>query len=356
MELLFTKNSDWLKKWDDFVLNEDKASHLLLSEWNKSFQKYGFDYEICIALNNEKIIGGYAAVIAKALFFKFYIIPFGPIISETNLSDFNELIAQVPIRAKFLNCCYAHITLPVSEIVSKHNYRNLPELSILNSATEGHLFKYVYSSNGLNWKSFDSIKDEDELLESLKVNLRRDIRSSIRKGLVIKELSSESELKMGYDLCLENAKQNNYSLREWKSFKETLLHLIEKKQAKFIAAFKDDDLKGSMFLVKSGNYYTYIFGGTKKEKPDLLVGHFLQFEAMKIGIIENLSGYNISLGGSKGVVNLKNSYADFQILFEHSKFHWKLKPFYLRLFLFLDKRLKSNKKLISKIVSIIRRK
>lgn len=355
MELLFTKEHNWLKKWDEFILNENKASHLLLSDWNKSFESYGFDYEICIAIIDNKIIGGYAAVIAKALFFKFYIVPFGPIISENKSNNFEKLIAQVPKRAKVFNSCYCHITIPISDSISKHVYANFANLEILKTASTGHLFKYVYSSNGLNWKNFEVISNEELLLESLKTTLRRDIRSSIRKGLILKELISESELKSGYDLCLENAKQNNYSLRDWNSFKKTILDLVDKKYAKFIAAYKDNELKGAMFLVKSGNYYTYIFGGTKKEKPDLLVGHFLQFEAMKIGVNENLSGYNISLGGSKGVVKLKNSYADEQLFFENSKHHWILKPFYFKMYLFLEKRLKSNKKLLSKLLSIIKR-
>ena len=43
--------------------------------------------------------------------------------------------------------------------------------------------------------------------------------------------------RFAYNLCLENAKSNNYSLRDWNSFKTTILSLIENGSGKFIAAY-----------------------------------------------------------------------------------------------------------------------
>jgi len=351
MEIIFTKDTDWLKKWDTYIINEDKGSHLLLSDWVKSFTSYGFDYELCLCLNKGSIIGGYASVIAKALFFRFYIIPYGPIVSAGFESNLGELITAVPQRAKFHKACYCHITLPASEIVNTHVFANAIPLK----AREGHLFKYVYSSNGLNWISLKNF-NEDALLESFKSSVRRDIRSSQRKGLDVRFLQTDAELKAGYNLCLENASKNNYALRDWNSFGKTLLKMVNDGSAKFVAAFKDGDLKGAILLVKAGNYYTYILGGTKKEKPDLLAGHLLQWEAIKLSMAENYDGYNISLGGSGGVLEFKNGFNTQQVLFSNSKFHWILKPLYFRMYLFFEKSLRPHKKRISGILSALKNK
>jgi lipid II:glycine glycyltransferase (peptidoglycan interpeptide bridge formation enzyme) len=186
--------------------------------------------------------------------------------------------------------------------------------------------------------------------------VRRYIRSSLRKELEVRFLENEEEIKKGYELCLENAANNNYSLRDWLSFKDTLLIMIFDQSAKFIGAFKDGNLKGAALIIEAGNYNTYILGGTKKEKPDLLVGHFLHWTAIKYSFSKNLSGYNISLGGSKGVVDFKNSYADEQIVFENSKYHWILKPSYFSLFLFFEKHMKPHKKQVSMILSMLKKK
>ncbi len=352
MEIIYTKEPEWLKKWDEYILHEDKASHLLLSDWVNSFCYYGFDYEIVILVQNNNILGGYTAVIAKAVTFKFYIVPYGPIVSKSFENHLNELISTIPKRGVFFNCCYAHITLPV--VINSNNihvYNALPELPILKTANEGHFFKYVYSSNGLNWLNLENFSDEEMLLNSFRASVRRYIRSSQRKELELKFLEDEKDIKIGYDLCLENARLNKYSLRDWSSFRETLVTMIANNSAKFLGAFNNGDIKGAALIIKAGKYYTYILGGTIKEKPDFLAGHFLHWEAIKLSFKENLSGYNISLGGSKGVVDLKNSYADEQIYFENSKYHWVLKPVFFKTYLFFEKKMKPHKKNISRIIA-----
>ena len=315
MEIIFTKEKKWLDKWDDYVLNHNIANHLLLSDWNRSFDSYGFEFEICLLVEAEKIYGGYAGVIAKAAFLKFYIVPFGPVVSEAYLAEFNRLIETVPNRAKLLKCCYAHISLPFSKSPNLHAFDESIELSILKYAKKEHRFKYVYSAYGINWKSVQGYASEEDFINSFKPSVRRYIRSAQRKELELRFLKEELAVKEAYDLCLENAENNGYALRDWSSFKETVLNLIHQDKAHFMGAFFEGKIKGAAFIVKAGNHYTYILGGTKKEKPDFLAGHFLHFEAMRLAYRMNLSGYNISLGGSQGVINLKESYADEQIYF-----------------------------------------
>lgn len=356
MEIIYTKDSEWLRKWDAFILAEDKASHLMLSTWNASFASYGFDYEICIAHEDGKIYGGFAAVIAKVVLYDFYIVPYGPIMTQSKIAHLNDLISKVPERAKHYKCCYCQISLPVSDVPNGHAYNDLPVLPVLGGAKSGHRFKHVYSSNGLNWVDVRKAQNEEELLEGFKSSVRRSIRSSLRKDLEARLLETEEDIRLGYELCLENARLNHYSLREWSSFRETLLAMIAGKSAKFIAVYKDGNLKGASLIITGGNYDTYILGGTKKEKPDLLVGHFIHWEGIRLAFHNNLSGYNISLGGPKSVVDFKSSFTDAQILFTDSKYHWVLKPAHFGWYQFFEKHLKPHKKILLKVLSLIRRK
>ncbi len=350
MELVITKEQLWLDKWDAYVLHENRASHLALSDWNKSFTSYGFEFEICLCIENDKIIGGFSAVIAKATIFRFYIVPFGPILSTGLECNLNVLIAQVQENAKKANCCYAHISLPFSASVNPHAYPILPELPALDKATKGHLFKYVYSTYGMNWIDLNGFDEESKIM-TLKPSVRRNIRNSYRKDLVFKTMTSEEEIEKAYNLFKENSITAHYSIREWKEMQETLLKLNEKGSLKMLAAYRENELKGAILLLKGGNYYTYILGGSKKEAPDLRTGDFLQWEAIKLSLQEGLDGYNISLGGSKGVVEFKNSFNTEQIYYDNGQYHWVLKPFYFNLYLFIEKQLKPYKKTISKMLS-----
>ena len=355
MEIIYTKDKDWLNKWDAFIIKEDKGSHLLLSDWVKSFQSYGFDYEFCIGVENNIIVGGYAAVIAKVLVFKFFIVPYGPIIAEGHEHRLNELIGTVPNRAIYYNSCYCHITLPFSTVTNRHLYNVLPELSELDNAKEGHLFQYVYSSNGLNWIDLSGFDDESKIM-TLKPAVRRNIRNSYRKGLVLENMDTNERLEDGYRLFIENSRIASYSIRDWDDIKVSLFALLEKEVLKMLGAYKNGELKGAILLAKSGNFFTYILGGSKKEVPDLRTGDFLQWEAVKLSIEYGFDGYNISLGGSKGVVEFKNSFNTDQIEFENSKFHWILKPNFFIVFLFFEKHIKPHKKKVSMILSMLKKK
>lgn len=356
MEIIFTKDEDWLDKWDTFVTKEDKGSHLLFSDWIKSYQSYGFDYEFCIGIKDDIIVGGYGAVIAKALVFKFFIVPFGPIVSKGFEKQLNEFITTVPQRATYNKSCYCHITLSFSAVLNRHAYTILPKLVALNNAKGGHLFKYVYSSNGLNWVDLKGYSNAESKLGTFNPSVRRNIRNSYRKELLLEEMDTHEKLEKGYQLFLENAKLRSYSIREWYDSKESLIALLNKGVLKMLGAYKNGELKGAILLVESGNYFTYVLGGSKKETPDLRTGDFLQWEAIKLSIDKGFDGYNISLGGSKGVMDFKNSFDTVPILFEQSKYHWILKPFYFQVFLLFEKSIRPFKKQVSKILSILKKK
>ena len=356
MEIFFTKDPKWLEKWDVFLKSNDIGSHLQLSDWLISYAAYGFDFEVCICVENNEIIGGFGAVIAKIAFFKFYIVSYGPIVINDS-ALLNDLIFSVFKRAKKIKACYCQFNLPFAKNKTFCNnvYNENLDLKNLNLFKEGQLFKYVFSLNGLNWLSLINYDDSDALLLDFKSSVRRDIRSSLRKNLEIKNLVSKNDIKAAYNLCLENASRANYSIRDWNGFKETIFKLVQKDEAKFLAAYKDNEMKGAILLIKSGSFYTYILGGTKKEKPDLLVGHFLQWETIKLSIHENCRGYNISLGGSKGVKEFKNSFNTEEILFENGKYYKVIHPFLFSVFNFSNNYLKSYKSIITKALAFFKK-
>jgi len=343
----FTKDPIWLDKWDDFLQRTPQGSYILLSDWVKSYASYGFDYELCLFVKDDVIVGGFNAVVAKVAFFKFYIIPFGPIAANNDVLVLEVLIANVAKRAREIKACYCQINLPF--------LTNQTDFYALQDFKSGQLFKYIFSLNGLNWIDLKQYTDAEALLLDFKSSVRRDIRSSNRKELSVAYLSDKNEIKKAYDLCVANAIDRNYAIRDWKDVQESILNLIEKNYAKFIAAYKDDEMKGAVFIVKSGNYYNYLFGGTKKEKPDLLVGHFLQWEAIKLSVAEQCVGYNISLGGSKGVQEFKNSFNTTAVLFQNSKHYKVINSFLFSFFLYFEKYIKPYKKTVAKVLSFFKK-
>lgn len=353
MTIIFTKEKEWLIKWDQFV-RDNSDSHLVYSDWLKSYQSYGFDFEIGICIDNEKIIGGYGAVIAKMSFFRFYIIPYGPITLDDNELIEQELINAIKRRVKERKACYCQITLPFSEKVQIKNSQT-EFLENLNFKKGNH-FKYVFSFVGLNWLDLKKYKSADEILLDFKSSVRRDIRNALRKDTLVKYVTDSEEIEAAYKICQENAQKANYGIRDWQDIKETLFALIEKGNAKFIVSIKNNEIKGAIFIIKTGRYYTYTFGGTKKEKPDLLTGHLLQWEAVKLSFLENCDGYNISLGGSKGVQEFKKGFNTNEILAENAKYNLIGNNLLFFMYVSLENYMKPYKTRIAKILRFIKAK
>ncbi|MCA1917850.1 MAG: GNAT family N-acetyltransferase [Flavobacterium piscis] len=353
MEIFYTKDKFWLNKWDKFVCKNNDGSHLILSDWLKSYQSYGFDFEVGLCIENEKIIGGFGAIIPKFLLFKFYIIPYGPlVVNEKNLV-LEELIESIVTRSIKLKTCYLQIGFrSFKEIEKRINYTTYLEK---NKFKKGNRFKYVFSFIGLNWLDLRSYNAIDDLLLDFKSSVRRDIRSAERKQITISYALTINEIELAYKLCLENARKANYALRDWNDIKETIIALIEKGSAKFITGTKDNELKGAILIIKAGSYYSYILGGTKKEKPDLLVGHLLQWEAIKLSFLEKCQGYNLSLGGSKGVQEFKNGFNTIQMSAENSNYYLVNNGLLFSLYVFFEKYMKPYKRRVAKILALIKR-
>ena len=356
-KIIFTKEDTWLKKWDQFVYNHPKGSHLILSDWLKSYISYGFEYEIGLVLDGDDIIGGYGVVIPKFLFFKFYIIPHSPIYLDGHEKYLKEDLIEIEKNAKKLGCCYIQLSFPISSYreVEKHSYN----LSIADSLSEtnlksGKLFNYVYSSYGLNWVDLNGYKDFEEFLEQLTPKVRRNIRMPYNKLASAKFLTEMNDIEKAYEVITENANYGGYSVRSFEEFKSTIYQLVSKGLAYFICCEVEGKIKAAAFFVKTSGYITNIMGGVSRDKPDIKLGYMLQWEIIKKSFDMGYLGYNISMGGSQGVQEFKSKFGAKTIFYENPHYYSILRPFSFKLFKLFDAKLKPYKHRVSKLLSRVK--
>src|SRR5690606_9302908 len=136
---------------------------------------------------------------------------------------------------------------------------------------------------------------------------------------------SDSEIFEAYKLIELNAENQGYTVRSWKDFGPTLKSLIEKNQC-FIACCKnEEELKGALIIFEVGQKLHYIMGATLREKKDLMVGHFLQDQVIRLAVQKGYDFYDISMGGSEGVVRFKEGFGG-EIIEITAPIYWVLKP------------------------------
>jgi len=348
MKFFTTQDQVWIDRWDDFIEKHPQGSHLQYSYWVKSYMSYGFSFEIGLSVSDDEIVGGYAAVIASKFGFGFYCVSNGPIVHLSDPDTFNGLLELAKLAAQKRKCCCLQITAPNSNEFGDFAFF----LGNDNSVKKGKPFPFIFASSGLNWVDFkDSVGSEDYLKMHVKSNLRRDIRSAQRRNTSVNKITCEKELELAYMLFENNAKIQNYSVRNWKDFKESLIDLVGSGKAVVFGCSYDGELKGAILLIKAGGYFTYVMGGTIKEKPDLLIGELLQWNAIVESFENGFKGYNISLGGSKGVIDFKNKFTSKQQLFTNNTYYYVLKPLRFSMYLKIAFMLKKFKPIMAKFLS-----
>lgn len=353
---IFTKEEKWLEKWDSFIAENAKGSHLLLSDWLKSYQSYGFDFEVGLILENDKIIGGYGSVVPKFLFFKFYVIPHGPIYDGDSMSHLEAHLLKIKERAMAIGACYLQLSMPMSsnQKIQKHVCQKEVTNILKKILQPGKLFSHVYASYGINWVDLQNFENDESYLEQLTPKVRRNIRMPYNKNAQATFLSDIEEIEQGYNVIRESARQGNYSVREFSDFKSTIDALIKKNQAYFIVLKVEGVIRAAAFFVLASGFITNITGGVLRQKPDIKLGYMLQWEMIKKSFELGLHGYNISMGGSTGVQDYKSKFGAEAIRFEEPHYHLVLRPFYFKLFRMFSTYLKPYKTRISKLLAQFR--
>lgn len=347
----FTKEQEWLDKWDVFLQNSERGLYNQLSDWIKSYEVFGFDYEIFIQTKNDIIIGGCGIVIAKFSIFKFYIVPCGPVLDFENENQLDFILQQLKNNALKKGCCYFQISVPKVQNIQPKNdcsINNIQESSTYFSGNNGTKFKYVIPLYGMRLVDLSS-KNYDVVFSSFGKNHKRNIIKSQSENLTFKFVTNPNDIETAYNCFVLNAQDKGYPLRSYKSIQKTLNAYITKDFAKMGCCYYNDKIVGAIYVMKCAKRYIYINGGVLKEFQHLNVSHFLHNYMIQDSLKKGFNYYDVSVGGSQGVIRFKEGFGSQLYNFIETK-HWILKPFTFKIYLLIEKKIKPYK---SKIADLL---
>lgn len=350
-----TLDADW-SDWDKFLSSTSRGIYLQLSDWLKSYRAYGFKEYLILARNsNGEIIGGQGIVLASAGPLKILVAPYGPIIKHGLEEILSEIIQKFKDFAIESGAFLSQISIPISGDQSFPTHFLSTETTIQNGDGNGLIFKYVTGISAI--RAVELYPEKENPYEDVRANYksatRRDVNKSGRMGNELVFAETEKEIKDAYSLIELNAQNQGYAVRSWDDFGPTLNALI-KKGFCFIACCKNEgELKGALIIFEVGKKLHYIMGATIREKRDLMVGHFLQDQVIQLAIKKGYDFYDISMGGSDGVVRFKEGFGGKVIPFVEPQYwvHKKLQFIaYQKLLPWVQK----NKTLVSGILKKFR--
>jgi lipid II:glycine glycyltransferase (peptidoglycan interpeptide bridge formation enzyme) len=352
----FTKDQDWIDKWDNYLQETERGLYNQLSDWIKSYSVYGFEHDFYLITENDKVVGGCGLVIAKFLYLKFLIVPSGPVLEASHENEIDNIIVDLKAYALRNKCCYFQINLPlIKDSISFQNYtlNSIPLSSLFFSGQEGLKFKYVIPLFGMRLINLNQ-KSHEEVVQKFSSNHKRNLKKSTSYNFEFKFVHSEDAIFKAYECFVLNSQQKGYPIRSYDAMKATLLNYVSKDFAKIGCCFYNNQIIGAIYVIKCGKRLTYINGGVLKEFQDLPVSIFMHNEIIKYSINSNYKSYDVSVGGSQGVVRFKEGFGSDLYLFQNSRY-WILKPNYFSFYLFCESKLKSQKQLIAKMLFFLKK-
>lgn len=155
----------------------------------------------------------------------------------------------------------------------------------------------------------DLTPSEDELLQNLKSKTRYNIRLAQKKGVTVKEESTEAGFKMFSKLYFETTRRQHYYGHNqeyhtfvWNTLKEDIAHIL-------IASLKKEPLAAyELFLFKDTLYYPY--GGSSDKHRNVMAANLIMWEAIRFGKKHNATQFDM-WGSSSPDYDPKDSYSGF---------------------------------------------
>lgn len=353
-----SSSSDW-SLWDKFISETPRGIYLQSSSWLGSYSAYGFEASLLLSKDSEgAILGGMGVVLAKTGPLKVLICPYGPILkegSEILLTDFVESFKRLGEKS---GAFLSQLSLPFAGELSRDPKLApffLPQELVGDSFSEsgsGIEFKYVTGISAI--RAIQLLPEEPDpytkVLANYKSSCRRNVKKSDTFGHEIVFAKGEKEIEEAYAVIESNADNQGYAVRSWGDFGDTLTSMVDRGQAIIAKCVNHGEIKGALIVFNVGQKLHYIMGGTVREKEDQKVGHFLHDQMIRLGIEKGYQFYDISMGGSDGVVRFKEGFGGVVIPQEDTR-HWIHKPAQFWAYKKLLPWVQQNKKLVSRFLS-----
>lgn len=351
MQSFFTKEQVWLDRWDLFLQQTERGLYNQLSDWIKAYEVYGFDYQLFVLVDDDQIVGGCGIVMAQFSFFKFSIVPCGPVLLPNYENELDFVLTQIKNNAKAKGCCYLQISLPIVQgNQPPFEYILSPSIKskVYDLGKSGTKFKYVIPLYGMRLIPLQD-KTPDEVMSHFSGNHKRNIKKAQKENIQFRFLTAPHLIEEAYQCIVANANEKGFAVRSFESVKNTLLTYIEKDFAKIGACYYQEKIISAIYALKCGNRLIYISGGVVKEFQHLSPSHFMHYSMMTYSIEQQYKSYDISVGGSPGVILFKEGFGSQLYEFVPTR-HWVLKPIPFQLYQLLSNQLKSHK---AKIASLL---
>ena len=146
-------------------------------------------------------------------------------------------------------------------------------------------FKLPKSSHALfpEWtQTLDLKQTEEELLKNMKSKTRYNIRLAEKKGVVVKEMSTDEGYGIFENLYFETCKRQRYH-GHTPAYHRTMWSNLKNSQAHVLIAFLGETPLAAYELLYFKKRFYYLYGGSSLLHKNVMAPNLLMWEAIKLG-------------------------------------------------------------------------
>jgi lipid II:glycine glycyltransferase (peptidoglycan interpeptide bridge formation enzyme) len=260
-------------KWNDFVSSRGGSQILQSYEWGEFKSKCGWGHFILAVEGGSEIKAGISVltrklpVINKTLFYS----PRGPVGALSDAKLFNTLIDGLCVEASLKGA----IALKIDPEIEESD-------AIATDILKGRGF--VRKKKQVQPRTtylIDLTKDLESLLMSFEEKTRYNIRLSEKKGVTVKEDSTDAGIDAFYKMYQETSKRDTFLIHPRSYYLKLKEMLVDRKMANvFIAEYQGKPV-ASLFAFRFGERIWYMYGASINEYRNMMPNHALHWHLIK---------------------------------------------------------------------------
>ena len=222
-------------------------------------------------------------------------VPYGPVLKplEDKMGPFLEDLS-LQLQEKLPgNCILLRYDLPWQRIWEDNDVSLQSQELRLNWGTSSHQIRKSCSDQLPSDTMFVDLRgSEDELLARMHHKTRYNIGLARRKGVDVREVSHD-HLPVFYDLYTETCHRNNIQLHDLSFFESLFVSEREKSSFSLLVAYLDGVPLSSMFLTRSGERATYLYGASSSFRRNSMSTYALQWSAIQLARSWGCTSYDL---------------------------------------------------------------
>lgn len=119
--------------------------------------------------------------------------------------------------------------------------------------------------------------DAEKLLANFKMTWRQNVRVAERKGVVIREATSDADFEAYYNLLMVTSERDAFFIHSKEYHQQILHHFAEKGDAVLYLAEHEGEAIAAKMLIRFGDWCWDMFGASSNQKRNLKPTYLLQY-------------------------------------------------------------------------------